>query len=405
MRRYLIVDGNYFAQRVLGSTKFTLTSESEKHQFKVGMYLSLVNLWTVFRNRGLVDQLLFCADFNSWRKSIEPFKPYWLEDTKETPIGYKAQRKTKKDESPIDYDAFYSLYSEFTDSLKEHGVVVFKTNGLEGDDNISLLSNYIRQNDSMRGIIFATDGDLEQCVNNNVLYFKNVHSKDAPNGEVVMSYNNYINSFEQEDSIEKVLMGNQSELDWVRKVCNVVIGDLDGVVKVNRTLNQGIRISRPFKTLFTKSFAGDKKDNLFSPISWLSANGSVRYGITEKILSKVFDEIHENFTEQNCLDIMNTPSKFDNFVSYLISCSKDKQAPFETVKAHIMHNIRMNSLSPLVAATEIPRELKEQFAQQLIEQKDTMETDSFPTETILNVIQVLNEEVKRNIFEESIEII
>ena len=199
-------------------------------------------------------------------------------------------------------------------------------------------------------------------------------------------------------------MGNQSELDWVRKVCNVVIGDLDGVVKVNRTLNQGIRISRPFKTLFTKSFAGDKKDNLFSPISWLSANGSVRYGITEKILSKVFDEIHENFTEQNCLDIMNTPSKFDNFVSYLISCSKDKKAPFETVKAHIMHNIRMNSLSPLVAATEIPRELKEQFARQLIEQKDTMETDSFPTEVILNVIQALNEEVKRNIFEESIEI-
>ena len=400
MRRYLIVDGNYFAQRVLGATKFTLTNDKEKLQFEKELYVSLINLWQVFRNRGLIDQILFCTDFGSWRKQVEPFKPYWMEE--KIPIGYKEQRVEKKEKSPIDYDAFYSIYQKFVDDIKRLGCVVFKTAGLEGDDNISLLSNYFRQNDNMRGIIFATDGDLEQCVNDNVILFKNVRSKEAPNGEIVMSLRTYTNSYETNESVESVLLGNQSEIDWIRNVCKVVIGDLNGLSKIERQINKGLKISKPFKTLFVKSFAGDKKDNLFSPISWKSQTGSVRYGITEKIISATFDRIMKSFTEQSCLEIMNSPFEFNNFIHHMINCSKDPSAPFETVKQHILHNLRMNSLSPLVYATEIPRELKENFVHQLIEQKSLMETGDFPMQQLEDVVQSFECKINQSIFESCI---
>lgn len=358
MRNLLIIDTSYFAHRVIGQLNMgenvnNLESEHEQNQFVNEMINSLVNIYRTFNNErySLIDQIVLCCDRNSWRKTIPPIRPYWLPETDDSPIGYKEQRIKRKEESPINYDNFYPLIDKFLDKVKDI-VVVMSIEGLEGDDAMMYMSRIITFVNDTRGIIFCTDGDIEQLVNDSVMIFKNVRSKQAPNGEFVMNLNTYTKLFEQ-SAVDK-LLGNNLDSKYYQDLFSICIGNIEGNAKIKRTLNNGISIAKPFRILLEKSICGDPKDNIFSLISWLASTGTRRYRITEKHLEKAFNNIGLSLTESDCKRVFNEPQLLHDVLSQIKIVTKQLTVDIDSIMPHLKHNFRLNVLTPK-NIPEIPR--------------------------------------------------
>lgn len=361
MRRLLLIDGNYFGNRVLGQVNMgdsvnNLNTELEQKSFQQALNNSLINLYKTFNNEqtNLIDQIIFVSDYGSWRKDVKPFVPYYLKDDKEIPLGYKEQRKAVKDESPINYDNFYKIYSEFVENIRDK-VVVFKINKLEGDDELMLLVNKLSKDSNIFSTIFCTDGDLMQVVRDNVILMRNIRSKDAPNGEFVLTEKLYKKIFEQ--SAMDALLGGAFDNNYFKSIFSIQIGSIDGRNKIERTLNKGISIATPFKTALVKSVAGDKKDNIFSLLSWKAKTGSRSYHITEKYIEKALQIHGYNLSELNCQKILSSKETLFNLLLSLREVTKQKDVDLNDMAYHLKHNLKINMLS----IKNIPEELRNEF--------------------------------------------
>lgn len=360
-RKILIIDGMYFAQRVLGQINMgdsvnNLVTDAEQTAFRASLNNSLVNLWNTFSNSGvnLIDNIIFVTDCGSWRKDVTPFRPYYIPEDSEQVIGYKEQRKAKKEESPINYDNFYRITNEFVESIRDK-VIVFKINKLEGDDNIMLLSNKLKEYPNILSIVFATDGDLDQVVRDNVFIMRNIRSKDAPNGEYVITLNMYGKIFEQ--STESALLSSSLDTKFYRDLFSIQIGNIDGTSKIQRSLNRGISIATPFRTALVKSVAGDKKDNIFSLISWKSSTGTRQYNITEKYIEKALEKHGYALTESNCQKVLTSKENLVNLMLSLKEVTKQNTVELEGVLKHLKHNLKINMLS----VNNVPEEYRNEW--------------------------------------------
>lgn len=361
MQHILLIDTSYFAHRVLGQLNMgeninNLVTPTEQNRFVNELRNSLVNLYQTFNNDrfSLIDQIVMCCDSKSWRKELEPFKPYWwTEFDQEKPLGYKEQRVEKKEASSINYDNFYPLIDRFLSEISDK-VTVCKVNGLEGDDTMMLMVRKIYEQQNTRCLIFCTDGDIEQLVNDKTIVFRNIHSKEVPNGEFVMN----LSTYERLCSKSKMdmFLGNNLEIKYYQDLFSICIGDNEGKTKIKRSLNTGISLGTPFKTLLLKSIGGDKKDNIFSVISWLSTTGTRRYKVTDKHLEKAFAANKLSMTEADCKKVFFDKSLLTKIIENIALITKQK-IPTDRVMEHLKHNIRLNVLSP----TNIPTKYFEAF--------------------------------------------
>lgn len=340
MQRVLLIDGNYFAQRCLGAENMgekinNLITKIEQQNFLVALNNSLINLCNAFKP--YVDNVIFTTDNFSWRKEVEPFKPYYVDD--KTLIGYKEQRKEKKEESPIDYDNFYKIYRDFVEGLKAN-MVVFDINGLEGDDNLMLIGNKIKDNKNIEAIVFCTDGDLVQVVKDNVFLLRNIKSKEAPFGEFVINYKKYLQVFDDHDA-KAALLGNTLNTSYYKTLFSM---NLFNNSKVVRKLHQGINIAKPYRTALLKSICGDKKDNIFSLLSWKSKTGTMNYKLTENHLEKAMRSHGYELSENACMQILNNKDLLINLLITLKTMTK-QEISIDVLGDHLKHNLKMNVLS------------------------------------------------------------
>jgi len=342
-KRILTIDGNYFAMRALGTLNIgeksnNLESIFEKESFTNQLNSALINLYLAFEP--FVDNIVFCTDNYSWRKDIEPHKPYWITDDR--PIKYKENRKEKKESSSINYDNFYELYREFIGTIKTK-MIVFDIKGLEGDDLLMLIANKLTDNKDIEIITFCTDGDLMQIVKNNSLLMRNIRSTDAPFGEFVINYSKYCEIFEQ-DAKSQLLGNGLSSIDsqFYRSLFSM---SLFGNQKVERSLHKGINIATPFKVALLKSICGDKKDNLFSVLGWKSTTGNLEYKITEKHIIKALDRHRYKLTEQVCQQILIDKELLTNLIITLKDICKQPDVPLKQIGIHLKHNLQMNVLN------------------------------------------------------------
>ena len=406
MKHILLIDTSYFAHRVLGQLNMNenvnnLETENEKRRFVNELQNSLVNLYQTFNNEKhlLIDQIVLCCDNYSWRKDIEPVRPYWLTDS-EIPLGYKEQRIEKKEESPIHYENLYPLVDEFLENIKDV-VVVLKIKGLEGDDTMMLMSRQIAERKDCNGIIFCTDGDIEQLVNDSVMIMKNTRSKQSPNGEFVMNLNTYTKLFEQ-DTMQQIL-GNNVEKKYYQDLFGICIGNIDGSTIIKRSLNTGISIATPFRTILLKSIGGDKKDNIFSIISWLSSTGTRRYKITEKHLEKAFADNGLCLTENDCKKVFTDAMLTRKILESLKNITKQTSLDIESIIPHLKHNIRLNLLSP----NFVPQKLQLEFGEWFNVNKETIFESNINEEKMRSLFVQQNYTPKENkginVLEQSLE--
>lgn len=405
MRKILTIDGNYFAMRVLGQVNMgdsvnNLETEIEKQNFRQALNNSLINLYKTFNNEStnLIDQIIFVCDFGSWRKDVEPFVPYYLKGDTETPLGYKEQRKTLKEESPINYDNFYKIYADFVESIRDK-VIVFKINKLEGDDELMLIVNKLSKNSDIFSTIFCTDGDLMQIVKDNVCLLRNIRSKEAPNGEFIITENTYKKIFQQ--SAMDALLGGAYDNSYFKNLFAIQIGCIDGKNKIERTLNRGISIATPFKTALVKSVAGDKKDNIFSLLSWKAKTGTRNYHITEKYIIKALQVHGYNLSEENCQKILSSKEALFNLLLSLKEVTKQNDVELADMAYHLKHNLKINMLS----VKNVPEELRNEFDKCWEENSNRIFVDKIDEKSLMQLYKEVNYNPKnkgKDVFKDSI---
>lgn len=391
--RIFAIDGNYFAQRTLGAINMgdkmnNLETPQEKQEFKTALNSMLIDLWTTVSP--YFDTLIFATDNKSWRKNITPIKPFWFSEDDKRVIGYKEQRVAKKEDSPINYDNFYTLYREFIETLKNK-VITIDINGLEGDDILMLLSSKFGQMDNIEMTIFCTDGDLNQVVKNNVYLFRNIKSAEAPFGEFVIPYNKYVTVFEPDAKTQ--LLSNNIEMNYYKQLfaLNISNGSF-----IKRKLNEGISIATPFKVALVKSICGDKKDNLFSLLGWKSTTGTREFRITENHLIKALEKHKYTLTENICQQILTNKELLKNLMITLKEICKQPDANIDVMGQHLKHNLKLNVLSK----NNLPIELVEEFDRtynsmesQIMEKFDDTQLKTLNVNQKNNAINVLESSV------------
>jgi len=106
-------------------------------------------------------------------------KGYWRKDVWE---GYKYKRKEARDKSNIQWDKAFCLFQEILETLREcSSLNVVSIPRTEADDIIFILSEYIPKQLDGEVIIYSSDHDFMQCVNNNVKFWRTTRSHGMEN--------------------------------------------------------------------------------------------------------------------------------------------------------------------------------------------------------------------------------
>ena len=349
--KILLIDGNYFAMRCLGTLNMgdavnNLITDEEKSNFMSCMNLQLIKLWESFSV--YCDRMIFCADSYSWRKELPSYRPFYV-DEKDIQsglitLGYKKQRDKIKEESDIDYDAFYELFNKFIEEIKED-VNVVRSKGLEGDDIINLLSKQLSEKGN-EVIIFCTDNDLTQLSRHNIILFRNIRSKKAPFGEVILS------SVDAQKMNEKKSLNQSLLFEKDVSKMNGLYSDLlsinliDDSNKAVRKPGQGLEIAEPNKIILKKCITGDKSDNILPLLRWKSSNGKINYSCTEKHIEQAFENTFEPYTENSCREYLQNPEYIKHLLENLILVTKvneksTKKAKINDVFEHFRYNLKL----------------------------------------------------------------
>jgi hypothetical protein len=371
MQRILIIDGNYFCHRTLGALNMgdkvnNLESLSEQKLFTNELNKSIVSLIDTFIP--YVENVIFVNDNNSWRKLVEPHKPYYIKDS--TVLGYKENRKEKKEKSTINYNNFNILIDNFFDSLKSR-MITFNIEGLEGDDNMMLLSNKIKTLNNVEAIVFGNDSDLNQIVNNNVMLMRNIRSKDCPEGEFVITFDKYKQIF-QSTTEQEFLGVNDSA--YYRRLFGM---SLFSKTNVNREFNAGISLATPYKIALEKSICGDPKDNIFSILSWPASTGTKMFKLTENILTKVLEKNNLKFSEGTSKDLLLNQTKLKSLVIELAKHTNQTNiVKIDELCKHLVHNMKINILT----VNNIPKDLVDIFNENWNGYENQILTEKFDLE-------------------------
>lgn len=369
-KRLLVIDGMYYCNRTLGGMRaedetFTLETEQQQSNFKAQLHNSLTNLLGSFVNekRNLIHNVIYVTDFDSWRKKIDPHYPKYYKDMENTTpdlipvLKYKENRKEKKVESPVDYDAFYRMCNEFDNEVAER-IPFISVKGCEGDDLIMLLSKTFQNKDNYELLVFCTDGDLIQTVNANTMLFRNIRSGDAPAGEFVISFQKYHELFISNDVNNPATKLLGSSIDTYSELFKM---QLNNDYPVERKPGFAIKYATPVSLALKKCICGDDKDNIFPILRKFS--GERKRSISEKELIKTFEMVIGKYNEKNCFEVFKDEELRKDLFVTLRSIFKMETYPIADMEAHFKHNERVNVLSP----KNLDRELVEAFVERLKE--------------------------------------
>lgn len=367
-QKYLIIDGDYMGNRcifnlVKNMPNFTIADSSETEIFKEALYNDFIGIVTKFQK--FIDDVVIVFDSTSWRKSLTPPIPYYIDknasDFNVSDFKYKQNRSKTKEESPINWLNFKHTLNLFGEELKNN-FKVFKVSDTEGDDLIWFLSTV--NSDKNFNIIYATDGDLKQLISENTIYFRNINSKVSPSGEFVIhqSHYDYLKAYGERESIDILLNGGDFTKDYFD---NLFIFD-----NVKRELDISVvKQDNVIDLIAEKVISGDKKDNILPIIRWSSTTGTRNYGPTLKHINNVWNScfIENDKDKYDVLTDKHENIKLKQFISMLaietkqIDIIRENKENIERLFETYNYNLKCNVLSEEFIPKEIVDKIKENY--------------------------------------------
>jgi hypothetical protein len=373
-KNIMVVDGNYFGHRMLHGMRsknkeFTLDTLQEQSNFSAGLNDSMLNIYSSFNNEfhTLLDNIVFVFDNESWRKTIPGFRPYYIDEMSTEKINYKDNRQELKDDSNINWDEFDRLMNEFNDRIKEQ-LVTFRVLGCEGDDAFLLLRECVADIEVVLWM-FATDGDLQQIVNNRVLLFKNINSKVSPEGEFYMSPSVYRVLFEEKQDMLTLLSQPRPDRTYWFDMFKISINGGRSRSQMERKAGVSLHVAQPLLAGLSKTICGDKKDNVYPILRWIK-NGK-NFKITEKMVEDVWKGMGLEWCEVSANKFfLEKETQIGTLVGIINKCQPNHSAPIdkEKVLAHYKHNLKIIMLRK----EYIPENVKQLFNDEFARKKDKM---------------------------------
>ena len=372
-RKYLIIDGNYFGHRAIHGLRITnpmntLSTQKDMLEFNMTLNSQLESLILIWKD--MVDQIIFVFDHKSWRRDISPYQPYYITDILLEPIGYKANREELKEKDDIDWDSFNFCLDEFRTYIANI-LPVFHFKGAEGDDAILLLVNKLQGTK----VIFCTDGDLKQLVNDDTILYRNIRSKVAPDGEIVISKGLHKKIFKGFSSALEMLNHDSTKFNWYNQLFKLKM-DSSNPFSTNRSPEAGsVTIAQPKSIAFIKSIIGDKKDNIFPLFRWKSGTRNMK--VTEKMIERALSNLFilkkgEKIVDDKIEEYLES----DNLLSILINLRDiTKQVGCKGVKAHYDHNQIINVLDE----KNLPESVKLEFELEFSKNQSLIYDGEYPS--------------------------
>jgi 5'-3' exonuclease len=256
----LIIDGNYFIYsrlfvlpRQKVPTAFAGPEEIDTRfmstETEMGIFMR--KLATDFASelrkvKNITGRIIFTQDSKSWRKDLFPASEY------------KANREQ---DSKINWSNVHKVVEEFTQFLKDKGVIIHRVSGAEGDDLIYAWTSALNSKGE-NCIIWSGDTDLMQLVNYNkstdayTLWYDNTRSRLA----VYPGFQKYLDIKDgKEDDFDSIF-----DVDHVLLISNQIKEELKQFINSNN-----LEVNEIFcdDYVLTKILTGDKSDNIKSVYS------------------------------------------------------------------------------------------------------------------------------------------
>jgi 5'-3' exonuclease len=274
-----------------------------------------------------VNRVIVCLDSSSWRKKI------LIEDG-----GYKGTRK--KDESTIDWSAFFDLTAEFVEILGSKGYIISKVKDAEADDLLYFWSRELNLNGE--SVVLVTgDRDLHQviqsCENGS---FTVALDPVAQRRKILLTRETFENRTLTEDTGEVDLFNPDS---WSSSSGDI----LENLIAKNDHL-----IIDPIEVATKKVLLGDAGDAVPGVITWIDKKDITKTrSMTESKLAKVLSTLPP-VTWQ----ILKEGKLVDFFTESVNAVMKMNLDPKE-VQKKIERNIKLVVLDKEI----IPHEIYEDF--------------------------------------------
>jgi len=315
----LIIDGNYLLSKLV----FTL----HKNNLLFGaLYKSLeisinnYRKWYPFANVYLVSD----SKEKSWRKKLNK--------------NYKTNRKR---DTSIDWDFVYNCYGEFKNDIKNKGVKVLESPGIEGDDWISFIIE--RSNQQVRSTItVSNDHDIKQLIRfSNTPIFINLMLNELQSKQKVFLPKNY-----------------QMFVHEISKECNNDIFDLNDNTDFAKLINNftdknEIYEVDPVECLIVKLITGDNSDNISS--AWSVVKNGRKRGIGVTGATGIYQKYIEEFGEMDLAD----PDLLENIADLIVEKKKISNKTIPEIASNLRDNQKIISLETNNFPTEIITKMQE----------------------------------------------
>lgn len=235
----LIIDGNYFAQRVRNAADLNFIVDPAKDRINL-FQACATSLALEIRNfQGIIDSVFICRDWSNWRKKLTPVYPLETEVTEDRQV-YKVNRDFDKD---YDASAFYSAFDEFCTLVDQKlNIPMLKTPLAEADDFVYLVSKALGIQNK-QSICWSSDGDYIQNVSKDVFLVK------FPKRELYT-----------------ILKDEPEQQKDMFSVFNKAIPQLS--VQLLEQFDKNVKRVNPIWSLFMKVVHGDSKDNVPPLFFW-----------------------------------------------------------------------------------------------------------------------------------------
>ena len=345
MKRFtLIIDGHNFFFRSLWSVfkqkdNKILDSQKDKDTFEKKL---MVEFCQLMKNLNpIVNDVVFVKDSHSWRKDL------LLQQE------YKGNRKKSQDN--INMVNFAESINNFTDTIVSMGVKVSQVDRCEGDDLISIWSDYLFEK-GKSSLILSTDKDLTQlvkCVNDvHIIQYSPISNKLYVSAETQSNIDECRNRVITEENIFGEQFAISVESDAFEKFFD----------------STEVEIVNPEFVRFTKIVGGDTSDNIF-PVYYKKGDGETRSkGIGAKTVVKIYNAFKEKLGCEFDYHIYNDNDAMILLSNTIYDVAKIKDEEF--TRKMLIENIKTNvSLVSLTKET-IPIELVNSMNDNIIEESE-----------------------------------
>ena len=335
MRLNLVIDASGIFYRTLFTVgnfeakKGERLLDSKKSQ-GVFMRKLATDLSALIRNVEEPARVIVCLDSSSWRKTIT------IDEG-----GYKEDRK--KDESTINWKAFFELTENFSRILSQKGYIISKVPGAEADDLLYFWAQKLNE-ENENCILITGDRDLLQVLGK------------RENGSWTIALDPVLNRKKislTQDTLNYSQPENHSANIFDPESWNSSSDVLDKIIKTHE-----INIVDPVKLQTMKVVLGDAGDSVPSVVTWRDKKDPEKIRtMTESNFGKILIASPE-LGESTWEDLYE--GKFVEEISSVMEGLKKIEVDREKVKENLKRNCQLVILSEKT----IPHQIAEIFHQE-----------------------------------------